>query len=104
MYCWLDAAVNSDENKPLREDLKKAVTELVTFDQPGNCEKYIREHYQQQINLIVAGGLGRELIPRIHDVPQLVGFYVFCMDRKRNEEWANQYLKVCTSLTTTFHY
>lgn len=46
------------------------------------------------MNLIVSGGLGRDIIPRIHDYPQLTGFDVFCQDRKRNEEWANQYIKV----------
>ena len=92
---WLDSNVDSNaDNKSIQDQLRQVFNRLHLCVNTGACEKQIRETRNERIILIVSGTFGREIVPRIHDLPQLVVFYVFCQDRKRNELWANQHPKV----------
>lgn len=92
---WLDASVDSNaENKIVQDELRQIINQVVTCDNVEAGEKRIRKNSTESIILIVSGTFGREIIPKIHDLSHLVAFYVYCQDRKRNEQWANQYPKV----------
>ena len=93
---WLDAEVNkNEENRKAQEQFRTIINCLKTFDNRNDCEKYIRSiSSKEQILLIVSGRLGRELVPHIHQLPQIISIYVYCQDKKGNEQWANQFTKV----------
>jgi hypothetical protein len=92
---WLDQNVNSTEdNRDTLQELRQVINHLRTFDNSDACEEYIREITQEKVVLIVSGSLGRQIVPRIHDLPQFSACYVFCQDKKANEQWANKYHKV----------
>ncbi len=93
---WLDENVNSNkENFNAQKILRTVINQLKTFENCYLCEQYIREIIDvNSIILIVSGRYGRELIPTIHHLLQLNTVYVYCMDVKSNEVWANKYDKV----------
>jgi hypothetical protein len=92
---WLDQSVNSTkDNRDTQRELRQVINHLRTYDNANECEQYIRKIIQEKIILIVSGFLGRQVVPRLHDLPQLVACYVFCQDKNANEQWANQYQKV----------
>ncbi|CAF3863078.1 unnamed protein product [Rotaria sp. Silwood1] len=93
---WLDAAVNtSKENVRAQSDLRTIINYLKTFDNTEKCEKYIRKsHESDRIVLIVSGGFGQEIVPRIYKLRQVCSMYVYCMNKKKNKKWASQYPKV----------
>lgn len=93
---WLDAAVNqSKENTEAQQRLRSSINHLEVFEQIGPCEQYIRSvSPQDRIVLIVSGVLGREIVPRIDSLRQVVSIYVYCLDRKKNESWTKQFAKV----------
>ncbi|CAF1539434.1 unnamed protein product, partial [Rotaria sordida] len=93
---WLDASVNtSKENIKAQSDLRAIINYLKTFDNVVKCEKYIRKcDESDRIMLIVSGGLGREIVPRIYKFRQVSSIYVYCMNKKKNKEWAGQYPKI----------
>ena len=92
---WLDQSVNSTkDNRDTQRELRQVINHLRTYDNANECEQYIRKITQEKIILIVSGFLGRQIVPRLHDLPQFVACYVFCQDKKANEEWATQYQKV----------
>ncbi len=92
---WLDQAVNSTEdNINTQKELRQVINHLQIFDNSDKCEQHIRQITQEKVVLIVSGGLGRQVVPRLHDLAQLSAFYVFCQDKKANELWANKYCKV----------
>jgi hypothetical protein len=101
---WLDAAVNTNpENRKIEQKLRTLINPLKTFDSKNQCEKYIRSvSSQEQILLIVSGQLGRELVPHIHNLPQVIAIYVYCRDKKANEEWASHFTKVKIHIYSTF--
>jgi hypothetical protein len=92
---WLDQTVDStQDNLMTQQELRQVINHLRTFNNSDECEEYIRQVTQEKVVLIVSGALGRQIIPRIHDLLQLSSFYVFCQDKKANEQWANKYHKV----------
>lgn len=93
---WLDSSVNtSKENLEGQRLICSSIDHLKTFDKIDLCEEHLRSlASEERIILIVSGRLGRELIPRIHDLRQVSLIYVYCLDRAANEPWAKQYKKV----------
>jgi hypothetical protein len=93
---WLDAKVNAtEENRQAQKKLRQIINHLRTFDNQYQCEQYISFFSEQdRFILIVSGQLGRQIVPQIHRLRQLSAIYVYCRDKKLNEEWAKNYHKV----------
>ena len=94
---WMDPNVNKfKENLDLQDSLRKIFGKyLLTYERPDECERFIGEKKNDLIILIVSGSLGQLMVPKIHDEQQLKSVIVYCMDKERNEKWANHYEKVC---------
>ena len=92
---WLDQNVNATEdNRDTLQELRQVINHLRTFDNSDECEQYIRQITKEKVVLIVSGSAGRQIVPRLHDLTQFSACYVFCQDKKANEQWANRYHKV----------
>ncbi|CAF1273675.1 unnamed protein product [Adineta steineri] len=92
---WLDASVNSQRNINAQQKLHSLINHLETFEHINECEQRIRSvSAQDRIVLIVSGQLGQQLVPRIHELRQIASIYVYCMDKQRNELWANTFSKI----------
>ncbi len=92
---WLDQNVNStQDNRDTQKELRQVINHLRTFGNSDECEQYIGQITQEKVVLIVSGSLGRQIVPRLHDFPQFSACYVFCQDKKANEQWANKFHKV----------
>jgi hypothetical protein len=93
---WLDASINmTDENRQTQDELRTTINQLKTFDDPNKCERYIiNVPKEDRIALIVSGQLGRQIVPRIHSLEQLLSIYIYCHDQKSNEQWSVAYSKV----------
>jgi len=93
---WLDVSINnSEENLDTQRQLRTIINHLRTFEDSHDCEDYIRSvSNHDRIVIIVSGLSGRQLVPRIHYLLQVCSIYVYCMDRKTNEEWTKNFTKV----------
>ena len=93
---WLDSSVHeSEENVGIQEQLRKTHPLLETFDNADDCDKFIRlGHKYSRLVLIVSGQIGRQIVPRIHDLSHIAAIFVYCMNRDANEQWAKNYEKV----------
>ncbi len=92
---WLDKDVNStDDNRGTQQELRQVINHLRTFDNSDQCEQYIQQITHEKVVLIISGSLGRQMVPRLHSLPQFSACYVFCKDQKANEQWAKEYSKV----------
>ncbi|CAF0761430.1 unnamed protein product [Didymodactylos carnosus] len=106
---WLDQNVNeSKDNRETQTQLRRSINCLWTFESGNECEEHIGQSKDEKIVLIVSGRLGREIVPRVHDLPQLSAIYVYCMDKRTNEIWAKAYKKITHLFSsqgyeTTFH-
>jgi hypothetical protein len=94
---WLDKDVNSTEdNRQTLQELRQVINHLRTVDNADECEQYIRQITKEKVILIVSGSFGRQVVPRLHDLPQFSAAYVFCQDKEGNKQWASKYHKVKT--------
>ena len=92
---WLDDTADAtEENKDIQKKLRLIIEHLRLFNKIETCETYLRNATKASIILIISGSFGRQFIPKIHDLPQLIAFYVFCQNKKSNKEWAIKYNKV----------
>jgi hypothetical protein len=93
---WLDATANeSEENIEIREKLREKIHCFKIFDKLEECQEYIEKmSINDRTILIVSGHLGQILVPSIHHYRQISSIYVFCMDKERNDEWAQGFKKV----------
>jgi hypothetical protein len=92
---WLDQNIHkTEDNQETQEELRKIINHLRTFENSDECEQVIKTITQEKIILISSGSLGRQIVPRLHDLPQLNACYIFCSDRAANEQWTKNYTKV----------
>lgn len=92
---WLDASVNDDLSQDIQKELRLVINHLKTFEEKEECQKYIEQRSKDdRLMFIVSGRLGREVVPYIHKYRQIVSIYVYCFDKKVNEEWARNFTKV----------
>ncbi|CAF1524334.1 unnamed protein product [Adineta ricciae] len=98
---WLDSSVDStEENRNIQKKLRQIIENLRMFENADICEKYLRKTTKESLILIVSGTFGRQILPSVHNLPQLISFYVFCQDKKGNEQWAKKYSKLSCVCTT----
>jgi hypothetical protein len=106
-YCliWLDVSVNSSqENIQAQQQLRTSINYLLTFQDDQQCLQYIHSlPKDDRIVLIVSGKSGRIIVPQVVQLQQIVSIYVYCMDKKANEQWALHFSKVSTFQITLTH-
>jgi hypothetical protein len=93
---WLDrSADESRETIQAQQYFRLAINYLKIFKECDECVKYIQSIPQDDhVVMIVSGRLGQEIVPRIHHLRQLSAIYVYCMNKKNNEQWAQPFNKV----------
>lgn len=92
---WLD---DSDENTAIQQQLCLLDKNLQTFKTISECEEYIKSRPADAcITLIVNGRLGEQIVPNIHELPQISAIYVFCFKKELHEKWAKNHTKVFVS-------
>ncbi|CAF1167147.1 unnamed protein product [Adineta steineri] len=92
---WLDANINVKETRGTEQKLRSIINHIKKFQDIKQCQQYIEQRSQQdRLILIVSGRLGREIVPDIHQLRQVISVYVYCMDEKSNEQWTFKFSKV----------
>ena len=93
---WLDVQVNTTEdNRNAQLKLREIINHLKTFDDQNEClQRILSLSTQDRLVLIVSGRCGRQLVPQIHHLRQVSSIYVYCMDKKTNEQWAKDFIKI----------
>ena len=96
LLIWIDAGIdqsNKDCQNTLTQ-LQNVVNDVNIFTQPDECIDFLTEVDDMKAFLIVAGTLGQQILPLIHDIPQLDGVYIFCSNKSSHEQWAKTWIKV----------
>ncbi|CAF1403772.1 unnamed protein product [Adineta steineri] len=92
---WLDDNTNTTNTRNTEQKLRSIINRLKKFQNVQQCKKYIEERSPtERLVMIVSGRLGREIVPLIQKVRQVISIYVYCMDEKGNKEWSRKFAKV----------
>ena len=97
---WLDPNIKkSQDNIKIQEKLEALFpNDFLTFASSEECESCIKQKKNDRIVLIVGGQIGRQVVPKIHDLMQMASILVYCMDKEGNEKWAKNHAKVSTAI------
>ncbi|CAF3663787.1 unnamed protein product [Adineta steineri] len=102
IFCllWLDASSSTKEGRDTEPKLRSIINHFKKFQDITQCQNYIYERStKERVVMIVSGRLGREIVPSIHRVRQVISIYVYCMDKEDNEKWARNYKKIKAVVT-----
>ncbi len=91
---WLDLYKTKD-NEGTQKELRKIINHLETFENSDECEQAIQQTTQEKIILISSSSLARQIVSRVHDLPQFSACYIFSQDKAIDKQWTNNYTKVC---------
>ncbi|CAF2670528.1 unnamed protein product [Rotaria sp. Silwood2] len=92
---WLDANANTEEIQNAEQKLASIINHFEEFQDKEQCQKYIETRSEKdRLVIIVSGRFGKEIVPSVHYLPQVMSIYVYCMDKKLNEQWACKFAKV----------
>lgn len=100
MFCliWLDSSPHEDRNT--EQQLRAIINQMKKFQDLQQCQQFIEKSSgKDRLILIVSGRLGREILPRIHHIRQVISIYIYCMDKPANELWSSKYAKVKSAIT-----
>jgi hypothetical protein len=96
-YCliWFDNSVNNSQNIQAQNILRTSINHLLTFDDDERFFQHIDAlSDDDRVILIVSGRLGQTIVPQVSPLRQIVSIYIYCMDKKANEQWAQNFIKV----------
>jgi tetratricopeptide (TPR) repeat protein len=96
LLIWLDVNINQldkDCQNTLAQ-LRSFVNDVNIFTEPDKCIDFLTEIKDMKVFLIVTGTLAQQIIPLIHDVPQLDTIYIFCRNKSQHEKWSKNWAKI----------
>ncbi|CAF1343759.1 unnamed protein product [Rotaria sp. Silwood1] len=92
---WLDSEANkSEDNLFIQQNLFRAFDNVEIHEEEDECQQFIQSKPKVPFLIIVSGRLSRKIIPNIHELQQISGIYIFCLNKSRHEEWSQQYPKI----------
>ena len=96
LLVWVDAGIdqsNKDSQDTLAQ-LRSVVNDVTICTQPDQCIQFLNDINDEKAFVIVSGSLGQHLVPDIHAMPQLDAIYIFCGNKSRHEQWAQNWVKI----------
>lgn len=93
---WMDSGIDQfgDDHRNTLTQLRSIVNDVNIFTQRDECIDFVTEVEDIKVFLIVENTIDREVVPLIHDIPQLDAIYVFCDNKVGHEQWAKEWAKV----------
>ena len=93
---WLDNNIDakSADCRNTIVQLRRAVNTINTYTDAEQCIQFLETMDNEKACMIISGSLGQQLVPRVHNMPQVDSIFVFCGNKKYHEEWAKKWSKV----------
>ena len=67
------------------QELRNVVNDVNIFTERNECIDFLTEVDDMKAFMIVKGAVGQQILPLIHDIPQLVGVYILCSNKSSHE-------------------
>ncbi|CAF1076303.1 unnamed protein product [Adineta steineri] len=115
LLVWLDNIIDEDnvDCNIMIKQLKRVINNLNIFTDSDKCAEFIQTITNNRICMIISGSLGKQIVPRVHDMSQVDIIFIFCNNQKWHEHWAKDWPKVkgvftditpvCEALTQAAH-
>jgi Tfp pilus assembly protein PilF len=96
LLIWLDN--NIDENtadyQNTMTELRHTVNTIKKYTNDEECIKFLETIPNEKICMIISGSLGQQIMPRVHNMFQVDSIFIFCGNKKRHEQWVEEWPKI----------
>ncbi|UJR15365.1 hypothetical protein I4U23_002314 [Adineta vaga] len=84
-----------DQTRDIYDKISGTIRWVMCEGQDDRCLDVIQnECKDKRVFLITSGSIGSNIVPKIHELPQIYAIYVYCSDVNRHQEWAKNFSKV----------
>jgi hypothetical protein len=94
---WLDSNIDVDNSVDCCntiKELRRVVNNINMFTDDDECIEFIKSMNNEKACMIISGSLGRHVVPYIHNMSQVDSIFIFCGNKKRYEQWAQEWSKI----------
>ena len=98
---WLDSDVDesSRDFQNMKTQLQTVVNNIKVFTKPDPCVDFLTDTNEAKVFMITSKTIGEQIVPLIHDVPQLDSIYILSDNESRDEEFIEKWFKVKDEFT-----
>ena len=97
IYIWCDDSVKTrNTTQATAKNIQNLLNgRFYTYADPDDCVHDITaDGVTQRIYFIISNKLGANVVPLIHDLPQIETIYIFCRNQQIAESWSKPFSKV----------
>jgi hypothetical protein len=91
LLVWLDGNIdeNNDDCKNTITQLRRSGNHIKTFTDGDQCIDFLTDIYTKKVIMIISGGFCQQIVPLIHDIPQIHSIFV-----TEHEKWTKEWTKI----------
>jgi hypothetical protein len=96
LLVWLNNNID-DKSADYRNtitQLQRAVSTVKTVTDGEECIEFIESMPDEKICMIIPGYFGQHIMPRIHNMSRVNSIFIFSGNKKRHEQWAQDWPKI----------
>ena len=93
---WLDEKNGKSSSTSCRNIIKQlqcVVNAVFTFKDRKKCINFIKE-INEKTCIIISDSLCEQVVPLIHNIPQVDSILIFCRKKSSNQQWIRKWCKV----------
>jgi tetratricopeptide (TPR) repeat protein len=96
LLIWLDNNIEhkNEDCRNTVSELRRVVNDVHTYTDGDQCIQFINTINNNKVCMIIRGYLGQLIMPRVHDMPQVDSIFIFCGNKARHEQWAQEWPKI----------
>jgi tetratricopeptide (TPR) repeat protein len=96
LLIWLNDSIDEtkEDYQNALAQLRNIVNDTNVFTNTDQCVDFITDIDDERVFMIISGALGKDLVPKIHDIAQISVIYIFCDNKEWHEQWAKEWLKI----------
>jgi tetratricopeptide (TPR) repeat protein len=93
---WLDSTIDMKDENCARtvQQLQSVISTMHVFNDGNECANFLHTIKNQNVFMVVSGSLSKDILPRIHHMPQLIAVLIYCGDKSKYELLMNNWPKV----------
>ncbi|CAF1424150.1 unnamed protein product [Rotaria sp. Silwood1] len=96
LLIWLDKNID-DKSADCRNtltQLRRVVNTINTFNDCEQCIEFLKDIHDDNVCMIISGSLGKNIMPRVHNMSQVYSIFIFCGNKQQHEQWIKDWSKI----------
>src|ERR1700728_362252 len=96
LLIWVDASINESKQncQHTLAQLRSVVNDIRIFVQWDEAIDFLTDVHDMKVFLLLGDTFGQQIVPLIHNIPQLDGIYIFCETPSGHEQCTKKWINM----------